>query len=148
MSKFVFDTTSFANSVEQKLKEISPILAEVMGNAQVANNQLRLDNGIGVDDKKMKLYSRQYALERESRGERIDVRNLVQTGRMRGGMALQKVEKTSTGAVATIGFSDARARELAFYNQQRTPFFGISPSDATSLDAVGQAEAKRLLEGG
>jgi len=139
---------AFADSVEEKLKEISPILAEVMGNAQVANNQLRLDNGIGVDDKKMKLYSRQYALERESRGERIDVRNLVQTGRMRGGMALQKVERTSTGAVATIGFSDARARELAFYNQQRTPFFGISPSDATSLDAVGQAEAKRLLEGG
>ena len=66
MSKFVFDTTAFANSVEEKLKEISPILAEVMGNAQVANNQLRLDNGIGVDDKKMKLYSRQYALERES----------------------------------------------------------------------------------
>jgi len=67
---------------------------------------------------------------------------------MRGGMALQKVERTSTGAVATIGFTDARARELAFYNQQRTPFFGISPSDATTLDAVGQAEAKRLLEGG
>lgn len=148
MSKFVFDTTAFVESVEEKLKQISPILAEVMGNAQVANNQLRLDNGIGVDDKKMKLYSRQYALEREARGERIDVRNLVQTGRMRGGMALQKVERTSTGAVATIGFSDARARELAFYNQQRTPFFGISPSDATSLDAVGQAEAKRLLEGG
>ena len=148
MSKFVFDTIAFANSVEEKLKQISPILAEVMGNAQVANNQLRLDNGIGVDDKKMKLYSRQYALEREARGERIDVRNLVQTGRMRGGMALQKVEKTSTGAVATIGFTDARARELAFYNQQRTPFFGISPSDATSLDAIGQAEAKRLLEGG
>jgi len=148
MSKFVFDTIAFANSVEEKLKQISPILAEVMGNAQVANNQLRLDNGIGVDDKKMKLYSRQYALEREARGERIDVRNLVQTGRMRGGMALQKVERTSTGAVATIGFSDARARELAFYNQQRTPFFGISPSDATSLDAIGQAEAKRLLEGG
>jgi hypothetical protein len=148
MSKFVFDTIAFANSVEEKLKQISPILAEVMGNAQVANNQLRLDNGIGVDDKKMKLYSRQYALEREARGERIDVRNLVQTGRMRGGMALQKVERTSTGAVATIGFTDARARELAFYNQQRTPFFGISPSDATSLDAVGQAEAKRLLEGG
>jgi hypothetical protein len=112
MSKFVFDTIAFANSVEEKLKQISPILAEVMGNAQVANNQLRLDNGIGVDDKKMKLYSRQYALEREARGERIDVRNLVH------------------------------------YNQQRTPFFGISPSDATSLDAVGQAEAKRLLEGG
>ena len=148
MSKFVFDTIAFANSVEEKLKQISPILAEVMGNAQVANNQLRLDNGIGVDDKKMKLYSRQYALEREARGERIDVRNLVQTGRMRGGMALQKVERTSTGAVATIGFTDARARELAFYNQQRTPFFGISPSDATSLDAIGQAEAKRLLEGG
>jgi hypothetical protein len=148
MSKFVFDTIAFANSVEEKLKQISPILAEVMGNAQVANNQLRLDNGIGVDDKKMKLYSRQYALEREARGERIDVRNLVQTGRMRGGMALQKVERTSTGAVATIGFTDARARELAFYNQQRTPFFGISPSDATTLDAVGQAEAKRLLEGG
>ena len=148
MSKFVFDTIAFANSVEEKLKQISPILAEVMGNAQVANNQLRLDNGIGVDDKKMKLYSRQYALEREARGERIDVRNLVQTGRMRGGMALQKVERTSAGAVGTIGFSDARARELAFYNQQRTPFFGISPSDATSLDAVGQAEAKRLLEGG
>ena len=148
MSKFVFDTIAFANSVEEKLKQISPILAEVMGNAQVANNQLRLDNGIGVDDKKMKLYSRQYALEREARGERIDVRNLVQTGRMRGGMALQKVERTSTGAVATIGFTDARARELAFYNQQRTAFFGISPSDATWLDAVGQAEAKRLLEGG
>ena len=148
MSKFVFDTTAFVESVEEKLKQISPILAEVMGNAQVANNQLRLDNGIGVDDKKMKLYSRQYALEREARGERIDVRNLVQTGRMRGGMALQKVERTSTGAVATIGFTDARARELAFYNQQRTPFFGISPSDATTLDAVGQAEAKRLLEGG
>ena len=148
MSKFVFDTIAFANSVEEKLKQISPILAEVMGNAQVANNQLRLDNGIGVDDKKMKLYSRQYALEREARGERIDVRNLVQTGRMRGGMALHKVERTSTGAVATIGFTDARARELAFYNQQRTPFFGISPSDATSLDAIGQAEAKRLLEGG
>ena len=145
--KFEYDTDAFTEDALEKLAEVSPILAEVLGNAQVANNQLRLDNGVGLEDKKMKAYSPEYAEQRQARGERIDVRNLVQTGRMRGAMALQGVEKTATGAIATVGFSDARARMLAFYNQQRTPFFGVSGEDATKLNEIGQAETKRLIEG-
>lgn len=145
--RFEYNTDAFTDDVIEKLAEISPDLAQSLGNAQVANNQLRLDNGMGLDDKKMKPYSPEYAEKRRERGERTDVRNLVQSGRMRGAMAMQGVEKTATGAIATIGFSDARARLLAFYNQQRTPFFGVSDEDATKLNEIGQAETKRLIEG-
>lgn len=143
--KFDFDVDAFANQATEKLVEIAPLLVEILGNNQVANNQLRLDNGIGLDDKKMKLYSKSYEQQRKEKGERVDVRNLVQTGRMRGALALQKVEETSTGATAIIGFSDARARELAFYNQERTAFFGVSPEDGKKLQEIGQQETIRLI---
>ena len=146
-SKFTFDTSKFTEEVLQKFNESSVPLAEILGNAQVANNQLRMDEGVGLDDKPMPLYSKDYAEKRKERGERTDVRNLVQTGRMRGAMAVQKTEKTDTGAVSEVGFTDARARELAFYNQQRTPFFGISEEDGKKLSALGQIELTRLIEG-
>ena len=48
--KFEYDTDAFTDDVIEKLAEISPDLAESLGNAQVAYNQLRLDNGRGLDD--------------------------------------------------------------------------------------------------
>jgi len=146
-ASFKFDMDDFTEEVLEKFSEVSQPLAEILGNAQVANNQMRLDNGVGLDDKPMKPYSEDYAKQRQDRGERTDVRNLVQSGRMRGAMAVQKVEKTDTGAVSEVGFTDARARELAFYNQERTPFFGISDEDGKKLSELGQVELTRLIEG-
>ncbi len=146
-SSFEFDTSKFTEEVIAKFSEIAQPLAEILGNAQVASNQKRLDEGVGLDDKPMKLYSKKYADQRQERGERVDVRNLTQTGRMRGALAVQSVEKTETGAIAELGFTDARARELAFYNQKRTPFFGVSEEDGKKLSELGQIELTRLIEG-
>lgn len=145
--KFTLDASEFSRDVAEKLKEYAPQITEVMATGQVANNQKRLDQGIGLDDRPMPLYSTAYAAERAARGERTDVRNLVQTGRMRGAMAVQETRRTQGGAVSVIGFTDARARQLAFFNQQRTPFFGVSDADADIVAAIGQQELAKLTEG-
>jgi len=145
--KFSYDVSEFVEDLEEFMKEAAPQVTEVMATSQVANNQARLDQGLGLDDRPMPLYSPAYAEARQARGERVDVRNLVQTGRMRGAMAVQDTQRTETGAVTNIGFTDARARELAFYNQQRTPFFGVSDADGKVLEAVGQKAMEKLTEG-
>lgn len=144
---FTLDASEFSDDVQEKLKTYAPQITEVMAAAQVANNQARLDQGLGLDDRPMPLYSPDYAEARQARGERVDVRNLVQTGRMRGAMAVQETRRTLNGAVSVIGFTDARARQLAFYNQQRTPFFGVSDADADIVAAIGQQELAKLTEG-
>lgn len=145
--KFTYDVSEFVEDLEEFMKESAPVVTEVMATSQVANNQARLDQGLGLDDRPMPLYSPDYAEARQARGERVDVRNLVQTGRMRGAMAVQDTQRTETGAVTNIGFTDARARQLAFYNQQRTAFFGVSEADAKVLEAVGQKAMEKLTEG-
>lgn len=107
-----------------------------MGQAQIANIQLRLTRGLGVDDAPMKMYSKKYAAHRERSGRESQIRTLNFTGSMQRSLAIKEVSKNGQEIVVKVGFSNPQDEAKAAYNQQRTPWFGVSPQDEAALRRV------------
>lgn len=109
-----------------------------MATAQAVNIQRRARDGIGLDDAPMPAYSQAYARLKQKSGREAAIRNLSWSGSMLRAIALERVEVESTGPVAVLGFSTQKQEEIARYNQQRTPWFGISRQDAAILQRIAE----------
>lgn len=86
--------------------------------------------GEGVDGNKMAPYSSKYRQFRSKKGRTNSKRDLTFTGRMFQSMTIvgSKINKT-----ITFG---ATEKAKAFYNNQRTPFFGVGPTEEKTIDAT------------
>ena len=116
-----------------------------MAQAQVVNVQMRLQRGIGLNDKEMPKYAASTAKQRRSKRLQTRVRDLSDTGMMRKSIHVESVEKDGDKYVATLGFSTRAEAEKAAYNQKIAPFFGISPQDERDLQSVLQASIERTV---
>lgn len=110
--------------------------AREMGEAQIANIQLRLTKGLGVDDAPMAPYSKEYAKKRERIGMESQLRTLNFTGSMQRSLTLKDVRKEGDDIAVKVGFTNPKDEEKAAFNQQRTPWFGVSPQDEATLRRV------------
>lgn len=110
--------------------------AREMGEAQIANIQIRLTKGIGLDDAPMAPYSPAYAKKRERIGMESQIRTLNFTGSMQRSLSIRSAQKIGSEIVVEVGFANPSDQEKAAYNQQRTPWFGVSPQDEAALRRV------------
>lgn len=119
--------------------------ARELGEAQVANMQIRLTRGLGVDDAPMAPYSKAYAQKRERIGMESRFRTLNFTGSMQRSIHIQHVQQQGSEIVVKVGFTNPKDQEKATYNQQRTPWFGVSPQDEATLRRVVQLRLAELF---
>jgi len=116
-----------------------------VANNQIARMRLRVQGGKGTDDQQMPRYSKAYARARRKRGRQDEHRDLSMTGRMVGAIHLDEVKVEHDGLVATITIAGARNREVASYNQKRSPWFGFSPSEEVKIIDAVRKEVDMLL---
>lgn len=131
---------SSLNRAMRAQRRIARKVVERLALTQIANINRRLDRGLNVDDSRMPDYSESYASQREKRGRQTKVRDLQDRGIMRRDMHNIPTGETSE----QIAFGSARAKELAQYNQNVDPWFGISPADQQELDAELRAMEQEL----
>ena len=144
-NEFSFDTSSLLKAAEG-LVEGGEQIVVAMGQAQIANERRRAKEGKGVDDQPMKDYSPQYAEQKRESGRQADVRDLTVTGRMLRSRVAEKPVRVGDSHEVTLTFSDARSKLVAGANQQRTPFFGVSPRDEQVLQDVAEKELNAVIE--
>lgn len=107
----------------------------------------RVQRGIGVNDIPMKPYSPAYKKKREESGRAVAVRNLTWTGEMLKSMYVKQVVANLQEVKVDIGFTNQDAAAKAAYNQQRTPWFGISPQDEATLRRIAEERLRAIFGG-
>jgi hypothetical protein len=127
--KFSFNVKFNIEPLEEQLDEIAAETVAELANAQIANIRLRVQQGIGLNDAPMKPYSESYA---RKKGVKKNPRTLLNTGAMLRGLLLERVFKRGDTWVALISITENQ-KTKALANQQRTPWFGISPNDRKKL---------------
>jgi len=128
---------------DPKLIEAATEIAE----AQIANMQLRLMGGIGVDDQPMAAYSQAYRRLREKSGRTGDKRTLNFTGAMQRSLFLRRVFVRGGDVVAEISFSTQKEQEKATYTNEQTPWFGVSPKDEAALKRLAELRIAEIIGG-
>lgn len=131
--------------VEALGKEIDLLAHEAlaeMATTQIALIQLRAEKGIGLDDAPMPAYSAAYARIKSKAGRSVSERNLTWSGSMLRAIVVDQVGRDERGFFAEIKFATQQQAQLAAYNQERAPWFGVSPNDQKTLTRV----ALRRLE--
>lgn len=113
----------------------SQLVAE-LGQAQILNINERMDAGHGLDDQSMPAYKAATVAARRRKGKQTSIRTLTDTGQMRRSMHVQRVTKGPDGWAAYINFTTREDALKAAYQQQMTPWFGISPADRARLDEI------------
>ena len=111
--------------LEKATKKIEEDIAMQLASEQIANIQLRVAKGIGLNDSQMPDYSPSYKRYRKKKGRDSSVRKLEFTGRMLNALFAEKLGEKA----AKIYFLDAQNRMKAYYNQRRIEWFGISEKD-------------------
>lgn len=127
---------------EKSLKKIGRLTQELQSQVsqqlaaeQLANIQLRLKRGEGLNGR-MPEYSHRYKLFRIREKKQTKVRSLELYGTMLRDMIVESYGKTG----AKIYFLTPEQRIVAFANQRRSPWFGITNKEHEGLIA----SAKRL----
>jgi hypothetical protein len=93
--------------------------------------------GDGISSK-MPKYSKSYGRLRKRTKRNVEFRDLTFTGRM-----MQSISVKTKNNTSTIYFLGAAEAKKAVYNQKLTPWFGLSQSDDTLLNA----NVSRLING-
>jgi len=96
------------------------------------------DSGMGTF-KKLPKYSDKYARFREKKGRDTAIRNLTFSGRMFNAQVAEPLGKDKV----ILSFGTDEEKDKALGNDERTPFFGIGPTE----DDVINSESKKFLEG-
>lgn len=127
--------------VEALGKEIDILAHEAlaeMATTQIVLIQRRAEKGIGLDDAPMPAYSAAYARIKAKAGRSVSERNLTWSGSMLRAIVVDQVGRDERGFFAEIKFATQAQAEIAGYNQERAPWFGVSPSDAKTLEKIAQ----------
>lgn len=134
--KMGFDVKALGLDTREIAKQmVAPRLAE-MAQVQIANMRRRAQRGLGVDDRKMKKYSPAYAKKKKKAGRRTNIRDLTWTGQMMRAIRATPVTQSGGTFSVSIKFSDQANAQKAQWNQNISPFFGISPNDAAIIREV------------
>lgn len=107
-----------------------------VGNALNSQIDARLAHGLDVNDQPAPPLKPSYAKFKLRKGG-SGIRDWKLTGRLRGSM---KVLSAGPNKV-TLGFTDDVANARAFFNNQRTRQYGVSPSDKQTLLAALNGES-------
>ena len=129
-----------------KLDKAAKQLATELAQAQVVNIRLRVDEGFGLDDKKMPGYAESTKKDRQRRGRQTATRKLQDTGSMLRSMQAESAIEVDGGYQATINFATRKDAEVAAYQQQRTPWFGFSANDEAQLSAIAEQRLKEIAD--
>ena len=103
----------------------------IMGREFIASALRRLQRGKGVDDRQMKEYSKDWKAYRIEHGRPVDRRDLHFTGRLYGSLHVADYDARHY----EVGFADRINRAKAKENHERTPWWGVSPSDRKKIKA-------------
>lgn len=136
-----FDASQFAELGDRLEKAAREVLAE-MAQAQLVNIRLRVDAGKGLDDQQMPGYAKSTREDRQKRGRQVARRDLQDSGSMLNAMIVESIVATDTGLEATLGFATREDAAKAAYNQERAPWFGVSPDDEQLLMALADQRLK------
>lgn len=131
--------------IEDSLQVLKESLTYALGADLVGLIRNRVSRGIGLNDNAMKskskdsmgAYSKSYAKFRKKKGRTTDVRELSFYGRMMGGLTV--TGPFNEGEVTYVNVTFAGGPDVmvkAINNNKMTPFFGISPSDRSILNAA------------
>ena len=121
--------TSTIGKIEKKDKDLSDFVYEV---AHLLNSKIqrRVQNkGLGSNDSPMKRYSAKYAIRKGATRRQSKFRDLTYTGNMWQSLTAEKL----TNKQAKMFFGSATEQKKAYYNDQKTPFFSLSPSEQSVL---------------
>lgn len=132
-----FDT-DLAAQLGAEISILAKQVVSEMATAQIVLIQRRAEQGIGLEDAPMPAYSAAYARQKAKSGRSVSERNLSWSGSMLRAVVLERVEETPTGHRAVLSFATQAQAEIAGYNQERAPWFGVSPSDAKTLEKIAQ----------
>ena len=133
----------FRRELDAKVKQA---LVAVASDA-IVDMRRRVEAGRGLNDGNMKPYSKPYERWKASKGRDVSKRDLTFTGTMLGAIHVADVEKRGAAWVAVVTIGDSRSKQIAIYNQQRTPWFGWSPSNQKQIQASIRAQFKRIMGG-
>jgi len=127
MSKIVVkgDFGKLRAKIEKKDKGFTKFLAEI---ATILNGKIQRrvqQRGQGVKGR-MPLYSERYERFRKKKGLQVSRRDLTFTGLM--WQSLTVIRKPARKQ-AQMFFSGAEENRKAFFNDERTPFFGLTRSE-------------------
>lgn len=119
-------------ALKNEVDTIQKSVVELSAIVQVGNIKNRVERGIGLEDKVMAEYSKGYKSKRKKSGRQAKLRDLMWSGRTIGSIHAE----TEGDNIAVVTFSDARSAEIARYNHERTPFFGVSPNDMREIEKI------------
>lgn len=106
----------------------------------------RIEQGMGLDDKPMPGYSAGYKASKARKGRQTERRDMTFSGQMLGGIHATETTVQDGKVSSGLAITGARNREIATYQQRRTPFFGFSPSDEREIQVLFERELQRLLQ--
>lgn len=127
--------------LQRSIEDAARELVVEMAQFQILSIRKRLNRGVGVLDQKMPAYGAMTQAARRRRGRQTRVRDLQHTGSMVRSMHVARIQRQSGMWVAVIGFTGQVEAIKAIRNQERSPWFGISPKDSERLQTFA---AKRL----
>ena len=142
---FEFDASAL-NDLGDKLDTAAKQITTELAQAQLINIRLRADQGVGLDDKRMPGYADSTKQSRQRRGRQISIRNLQDTGSMLRSMQVESAVETDGGYEATINFATREDAEKAAYQQERAPWFGVSPNDEALLSDLAQRRLEEITD--
>lgn len=143
------------NHIEGRVEDVVGAVAYALGADLVGLIRNRVAKGLGIDDSpmlspskdSMGAYNRDYANYRRDKGRNTDVRDLAMTGRMMSGITIEGPFEKGSEIYVRVFFAGGPDIQIkAAYNNDMTPFFGISPRDQQILDRASQAYLAKFLE--
>lgn len=142
------------DELEDEVESISEAMVFALAADLAGLIRNRVSQGLGSDDRpmlspskeSMGAYSRDYAKYRREKGRTTDSRDLAFTGRMMAGITVDGPYREGSDLVARVVFAGGAEIQLkAVYNEQMTPFFGISPKDQKVLERAAEAYLQQFL---
>lgn len=120
---------SITGEISKKSEEFPLFLfsLSVLLNSKI---QRRVQNtGLGSNDRPLKRYSTNYARKRRETGRQARFRDLTFSGNMFQSLTVESIGKNRV----KMFFGSASERQKAFFNDEKTPFFSLSPSERVFL---------------
>lgn len=129
---------STINKIEQKEIMFSDFLLKT---ALLLNSKIQRrvqSKGLGSNDSPLKKYSRIYSFRKERTGRQTGFRDLTFTGNMWQSLTAEVVGNKRVEML----FGGAEEKAKAFFNDEKTPFFSLSPSEKAFLQKELEGFAK------
>ena len=129
---------AITSKIEKKGDELSNFLYET---ALLLNGKIQQrvqSKGQGSSGKSLKRYTKDYASRRASTGRQSKFRDLTYSGNMFQSLTAEKIGNNQV----KMFFGSATEKAKAFYNEEKTPFFSLSPNEKDILNKKLEEFAK------